>query len=65
MNVVAGNPGREHILTTPVEVVHDGYMELPSGPGWGVELNEDFLRAAPPGADGTFPSGTPSSFTTR
>ena len=51
---IAGNPGREHILTTSAEVVQDGYMVPPPGPGWGVELNEDFLRASPPEGDGTF-----------
>jgi galactonate dehydratase len=39
---------REQILTTPVEIVKDGYMQPPSGPGWGVELNESYLRAHPP-----------------
>lgn len=44
---VAAGPGREQILTVPVEVVRDGYMTVPPGPGWGVELNEAFLRAHP------------------
>jgi galactonate dehydratase len=44
---VAFNPGREHLLTTPVETVQDGYMTVPPGPGWGVELNEEFVRAHP------------------
>jgi galactonate dehydratase len=38
---------RENILTAPAEVVEDGYMRCPSGPGWGVELNEQFLHAHP------------------
>ncbi len=29
------------------EVV-DGYFSLPEGPGWGVELNEDFIKDNPP-----------------
>jgi galactonate dehydratase len=29
------------------EVV-DGYFPVPTGPGWGVELDEDFIRAHPP-----------------
>jgi galactonate dehydratase len=40
-------PEHKEILTTPADVVHGGYMEPPRGPGWGVELNEDFLRAHP------------------
>ena len=44
---VQQGPDRERILTAPVEVVEDGYMRCPDGPGWGVELNEEFLRAHP------------------
>ncbi|TAK24644.1 MAG: galactonate dehydratase [Chloroflexota bacterium] len=44
---VAKFPGREQLLTTDPETVTDGYMTVPSGPGWGVDLNEDFLRAHP------------------
>ena len=40
-------PDRAEILTAPAEVVEDGYMRVPTGPGWGVELNEEFLRAHP------------------
>ena len=29
------------------EVV-DGYFSLPEGPGWGVDLNEDFIKDNPP-----------------
>lgn len=29
-------------------VVTDGYFSLPDKPGWGVELDEDFIRAHPP-----------------
>ena len=28
---------------SPYPEVTDGYFDLPTGPGWGVELNEDFL----------------------
>jgi galactonate dehydratase len=42
---ISGSPERDKILTQPVEDVQDGYLVPPSGPGWGVELNEDFLRA--------------------
>jgi galactonate dehydratase len=41
------SPDRDKILTEPIEIVRDGYMVPPSGPGWGVDLNEDFLRARP------------------
>jgi galactonate dehydratase len=44
--VVVGND-RAEILTTDAEVVRDGHMRVPTGPGWGVELNEEFLRAHP------------------
>ena len=32
-------------LGSPYPVVRDGEFELPQGPGWGVELDFDFLRA--------------------
>jgi galactonate dehydratase len=41
----SGSPDRDKILTEPIEIVRDGYMVPPSKPGWGVELNEDFLRS--------------------
>jgi galactonate dehydratase len=44
---ISGGPERDQILTTAVENLQDGYMVPPGGPGWGVELNEDFLRAHP------------------
>ncbi len=31
-------------LTTNVPEIVDGYMKIPTGPGWGTELNEDILR---------------------
>lgn len=33
----------------PYPEVVDGYFELPAGPGWGVELDLDFIEAHPPG----------------
>jgi galactonate dehydratase len=33
---------------TPYPHVRDGFFELPTGPGWGVELDEDFIAAHPP-----------------
>lgn len=47
-----GNEGEEElaaqILTNP-EVVRsrDGYLDLPAGPGLGVEVNEEGLEARP------------------
>jgi galactonate dehydratase len=33
---------------TPPPVIEDGELVLPSGPGWGVEVNEAAIRARPP-----------------
>ncbi len=35
-------------LVTPVPVIEDGMFVLPTGPGWGVEVNEEVIRAHPP-----------------
>ena len=43
----SGSLDRDKILTQPVENVQHGYVVLPSRPGWGVDLNDDFLRAHP------------------
>ena len=34
-------------LTTSVPEIVDGYMTVPSAPGWGTEINEDIARAHP------------------
>lgn len=40
---------------TPYPEVVDGYFNLPGGPGWGIELNEEFLTSqAPPSDDGIY-----------
>lgn len=52
---VAFNAGREHLLNKNVEIVQDGYLTPPTGPGWGVELNDEFLRAHPYQSDNIFP----------
>jgi galactonate dehydratase len=39
-------PWREE-LTTAVPEIRDGVLTIPSGPGWGSEINEDVLRAHP------------------
>ena len=35
-------------LVTPVPVIENGEFVLPTGPGWGVEVNEEVIRAHPP-----------------
>ena len=43
-------PEHKEMLTTPADVVRDGCRDgcmEPHGPGWGVELNEEYLRANP------------------
>jgi galactonate dehydratase len=39
-------PGRRDLLTETLEV-RNGYIEAPVKPGWGVDLNEDFINAHP------------------
>jgi galactonate dehydratase len=38
---------RKDVLKEPL-MVKDGYIPLPTKPGWGVELNEEALRKYPP-----------------
>jgi galactonate dehydratase len=39
---------RDDVTDPPVSsLVREGYLELPSGPGWGVEINEEELRRHP------------------
>jgi galactonate dehydratase len=40
-------PWKDDIVTYVPEI-EDGHLMLPKGPGWGVELNEDAIRAHPP-----------------
>jgi L-alanine-DL-glutamate epimerase-like enolase superfamily enzyme len=35
-------------LVTQVPRIDNGELLLPSGPGWGTELNEEAIRAHPP-----------------
>ncbi len=35
-------------LVTVKPVIEDGYLHLPTGPGWGTEVNEAAVRAHPP-----------------
>jgi galactonate dehydratase len=46
---VDGVPWRDEIVTV-APVVVDGALVLPSGPGWGTEIDEDAVRAHPPKA---------------
>ena len=39
-------PGRRNLLTEVLKV-KNGYIEAPVKPGWGVDLNEDFIKAHP------------------
>ena len=41
--------GRKDDLVTRVPEIEDGYLKLPSGPGWRTELDEEAIRAHPPG----------------
>ncbi len=35
------------ICQEDLERPRDGYLEIPTGPGWGVDLNEDFIATVP------------------
>jgi L-alanine-DL-glutamate epimerase-like enolase superfamily enzyme len=35
-------------LVSPAPVIKDGYMLLPTGPGWGANVNEEVVKAHPP-----------------
>ena len=38
---------KDDIVTVP-PVIEDGHLVLPKGPGWGADVNEEFVRAHPP-----------------
>lgn len=40
-------PWKDEIVTVVPEI-EDGQLRLPSGPGWGADLNEEVIRAHPP-----------------
>ena len=40
------DPHLSNVLTESL-ILKDGYLDLPEGPGWGVELNLDYLQAHP------------------
>ena len=40
-------PDRHRLLHQQIEHPCDGHLEIPSGPGWGVDLDEEFIRSVP------------------
>ena len=38
---------KDEIVTVP-PVIEDGHLVLPKAPGWGADVNEEFVRAHPP-----------------
>jgi L-alanine-DL-glutamate epimerase-like enolase superfamily enzyme len=40
-------PWKDELVSVP-PVIEDGELVLPTGPGWGVEIDEDVVRAHPP-----------------
>jgi galactonate dehydratase len=38
---------KDDIVTKP-PVIENGDLLLPAGPGWGADVNEEFVRAHPP-----------------
>jgi len=41
------NPERQKLIKGFEENPVNGYLEVPKGPGWGVELNEEFIETLP------------------
>lgn len=40
-------PGRAELLLQQIEQPKDGFLDIPDGPGWGVDLNEAYIRSHP------------------
>ena len=40
-------PWRDEFVITP-PVIENGEFVVPTGPGWGIEVNEKAIRARPP-----------------
>jgi len=40
-------PWKDDLVTIP-PIIEDGHLILPTGPGWGADVNEDAVRAHPP-----------------
>lgn len=41
------SPERSQLLLQQIEIPRDGYLDIPTGPGWGVDLNIEFIRSHP------------------
>jgi galactonate dehydratase len=41
------NPDRKNLINGFDEKPVDGYLKVPQDPGWGVSLNEEFIRSLP------------------
>ena len=39
-------PWKDDVVSPPV--IEDGHLLMPDGPGWGVEVNEEAIRAHAP-----------------
>ncbi len=39
--------GRARLLQQQIETPKDGFLDIPEGPGWGVDLDEEFIAAHP------------------
>jgi L-alanine-DL-glutamate epimerase-like enolase superfamily enzyme len=39
-------PWKDELVSKPPEIVN-GYMKIPDGPGWGMTVNEEAVRAHP------------------
>ena len=38
-------PDRARLLQQQIEHPRDGHLEIPTDPGWGVDLDEEFIRS--------------------
>lgn len=47
---IESHPFRDSLFTEPVLEIKDGHLTVPEGPGLGVEINEETLRASAAGA---------------
>jgi galactonate dehydratase len=41
------HPGRAGLLQQQIESPNAGYLDIPQGPGWGVDLDDEFITAHP------------------
>ncbi len=39
------HPDRGRILKQQIEKPRDGFLDIPTGPGWGVDLDEEYIRS--------------------